>query len=285
MDERQRSYEIALLTSEEIRRLFGKIGTSQNPRGMILAAYRNAIRSLRGRVGNQALMDDALISLRLAVLESLTDVLRAGVEVGMKQAEMELKLWAIRPAGIAQDIADAASAITNIVDSQIQAAWAMKRMGAEEAILIGDAKRLGLLNPTPVTRESARWLTMSVNSAYASIVKQSLQQSGDAGNFDKQAVAAIDGKTTDCCLRVHGQTVPMDGMFKLTGEPRFADEMAAPGFHWWCRTAMVLVPASRKKDQLTIEMEEAATNEIKAREETGIREEIHPSHARSGRAK
>ncbi len=55
------------------------------------------------------------------------------------------------------------------------------------------------------------------------------------------AVAVIDNRTTDCCQRVHGQVQPLDQPFVLTGEPRFADRMQWPGFHWRCRTSVVVV--------------------------------------------
>jgi len=282
-DPRFKSVEISLRTSEEIRRLFGRIGTSQNPRGLVLSAYRAALRSLKGKTGSQVLMDDSLITLRLSVLEAIKQILSKGLDIGMNQAETELKLWAVKAFGRIDTVDEAANAIVNIVDSQIQSAWAMSRMGAEEAVILGNAKRIGLLNPTVVTREAARYAALTVNSAYDNVIKESLKMAGDSEQFKKQAIAAIDDKTTDCCLRVHGQIVPLDGKFKLTGEPRFADEMDRPGFHWWCRSAMVLVPAWTPKDQLTLDMEKAASNELRAREETGKREKIHPSHARSGR--
>lgn len=55
----------------------------------------------------------------------------------------------------------------------------------------------------------------------------------------KQAVATLDGKTTDTCLRVHGQIQPIDKPFILTGTPRFSDEMQHSPFHWRCRTGIV----------------------------------------------
>ena len=201
-DPRTRAVKQALQTSEEIRRLFGRIGTRQYPRGLVLAAYRTALAAMRGSTDNNRLMDDALGTLRLAVIDAVMDVLNRGVDIGMHQAETELKLWGISAFGTAGNVDDAARIVSNILDNQIQAAWTMKRMGVEEAVLLGDAAHLGIINPTVITRETARWASMTVNDAYGSIVKQSLEKSGDAGQFDKQAVAAIDDKTTDCCLKV-----------------------------------------------------------------------------------
>lgn len=101
----------------------------------------------------------------------------------------------------------------------------------------------------------------------------------------RQAVAAIDERTTDCCLRVHGQIVGMDQPFRLTGSPRFADYVMAPPFHWHCRTAETLyIPEFEEIGVKTGDMRSAARGEIEARRKTGKRQEIHPSHATSKRS-
>lgn len=60
------------------------------------------------------------------------------------------------------------------------------------------------------------------------------------GQLQKQAIAAIDTRTTQCCLRVHGQIQDLDRPFVLTGTPRFADRIQNPPFHHRCRTAVSL---------------------------------------------
>jgi len=59
------------------------------------------------------------------------------------------------------------------------------------------------------------------------------------GKLQKQAIAAIDERTTECCLKVHAQIQDLDKPYKLKGRPRFQDEMMFPGFHWRCRTSSV----------------------------------------------
>jgi hypothetical protein len=99
----------------------------------------------------------------------------------------------------------------------------------------------------------------------------------------KQAIAAIDQKTTDCCLRVHGQIVDLDQPFRLTGTPRFADEMKSPPFHNFCRTSEVLyLERFEAVGVPTAEMRDAAAAEITARQD-GSRQEIHPASAISRR--
>lgn len=108
------------------------------------------------------------------------------------------------------------------------------------------------------------------------------EQTGFA--WKEQAIAAIDERTTDCCLRVHGQIKPLDGQFKLAGTPRFADQMSAPPFHWLCRTAKALyLEAMEQVGVTTRTMRDAARAELEARVETGRRQVIHPAHATSRR--
>ena len=65
-------------------------------------------------------------------------------------------------------------------------------------------------------------------------------QSGTGVTYQRQAIAAVDENTKDCCLKVHGQVVDFDEKFHLTGTPRFAHYVHAPPFHWNCRTVEVL---------------------------------------------
>lgn len=107
----------------------------------------------------------------------------------------------------------------------------------------------------------------------------------DVGIKQKQVVAAIDERTTDCCLQAHGQIVDEDQKFTLTGTPRFARYMSWTPFHWNCRSAVVLYnPIYDEIEGVTTkDMRGAARAEINARAQTGKRQEIHPAHATSRR--
>ena len=101
----------------------------------------------------------------------------------------------------------------------------------------------------------------------------------------RQAISAVDERTTNTCLEVHGQIVRNKEKFHLIGTPRFRDYMLNPPFHDYCRTA-----TSIYQDRMetipgivtTAQMRDASQAEIKARED-GTREEIHPAHATSRR--
>jgi hypothetical protein len=84
--------------------------------------------------------------------------------------------------------------------------------------------------------------------------------------YQKQAIAAIDQRTTRCCLRVHGQIQPLDRPFELTGTPRYADRMMQPPFHWRCRTVFALYhPAMEAVGVTTESLRAAARREASRR--------------------
>lgn len=102
--------------------------------------------------------------------------------------------------------------------------------------------------------------------------------------YKRQAIAAIDERTTETCLLVHGQVKPLDEPFKLRGTPRFADEIMRPPFHHYCRTAQSLYnPLFERFGTPTNVLVNAAQAELLAREQTGRRVEIHPASATSRR--
>ena len=101
----------------------------------------------------------------------------------------------------------------------------------------------------------------------------------------KQAIAAIDERTTECCLLVHGQIQPITRPYQLDGQPRFADQLMLPPFHWRCRTSSApYLPSFEEGAAIsTQDMRDASKAELKAREDES-RQEIHPAHAMSRRA-
>lgn len=83
----------------------------------------------------------------------------------------------------------------------------------------------------------SRRAVIDANNASRQLVYERAQRS--LPRMQKQVIAAIDGRTTECCLRAHGQIQPLDRPYKLTGQPRFAAEMMFPAFHWNCRSSSV----------------------------------------------
>lgn len=91
------------------------------------------------------------------------------------------------------------------------------------------------LGALQLAAEGALW--SAANGTLRAAYRQ-LEAEGEV--YQKQAIAAIDGRTTRCCLAVHGQIRELDEPFTLTGTPRYASQMQQPPFHYRCRTVIVL---------------------------------------------
>lgn len=83
----------------------------------------------------------------------------------------------------------------------------------------------------------------------------------------KQWNSVINERTTDCCLRAHGQIREVNEPFKLTGTPRFANELMSPPGHWRCRSSITMYHEIFERGGLTTpNMEKSAAAELKRRE-------------------
>jgi hypothetical protein len=185
----------------------------------------------------------------------------AAVELGRQQAKVDRKVWGLPTAG------DQAPALVSsllavwvaVVERQAREARAATLLGDGKFLLLGDKSRVGLIRPDTVIRAGTRWLTAATSNTY---VTNMLGYRATLFQWGKQAIPAIDIKTTTCCLKVAGQVVKIDDKFKLEGTPRFADKVDWPPFHWYCRTVTALVPIHLAEDELTAEIRDAAAGMI-----------------------
>ncbi len=287
------AYKSALKANEDARRLFARLGVSMSTRGVVVVAYRQARRALDDVQSTRALVD-TLVDLRAQVESGVRAVLVDAVTQSETRAERELALLDVpfvprldeRGQTAGDTLVDTSvESVLAPLDEQVRRIRAMASVGTlDKSLVLGDEARVGLLSPAPVLKAGAVMLATIMASSFASSLSSSLRSAGESRDeYAKQAIAAIDERTTDCCLRVTGQVVPLDGKFHLTGEPRFADELDSPPFHWWCRTAVALVHVKQVDDSLTREIRDAARAERDARDTTKAREEIHPAHATSRR--
>lgn len=260
------------------------LGNTDHPRGRMLSAYRRTRRQLEAllrtkssRLDILALARDHRAQVERIGREALDNAVLAGIEQMKPQAEA----YGVTAKGYFYDSSALLSAWMADVDRQIAALAAMLNTPDPKTAILGDSTRMGLWTPAPVTRGGARWLATAAN--VGGLVWLAGPEAQGVDTYYLQAVAALDENTTDCCLRVHGQTIPIAGQFHLTGTPRFADYLPNPPFHWHCRTATALVHEADIGDVLTRQMQAAAKAELVARIETGKRQEIHPAHSRSRR--
>ena len=253
-------------TTRELKASYGRLGNAEHPRGKILAAYRTARRAAKDNVNKLGVLNDVISTLLAAIQSATMAELRLAWELGLEQAEKELAAYDIPLIAPSPNYQLALDAILGPAEMQARAAYAASLTGSDEALLLGDDTRVGLLSPAPVTREGSKWLAVMAMLAKQEATQGSLEWAGAQNDFVRQAIASVDERTTDCCLRVHGQTAEIDGEFVLTGTPRYADKMKLPPFHDYCRTATALVLREDIADDLTVQMREAALAELGARE-------------------
>jgi len=282
--------------------LFARLGSRQHPRGAVWTAYVRALRELRdimasgpGSVGRPARAissvqvaqaGQVLRQLRLDVAMGVQPVLQDAALLGSLQALAQLRAYGLTapenatpPASEAQE---GLQAVLATVDAQVAAATALLVTGAQPEMITGTDERQGPLSAAAVITPATLWVGSAALAGWGWAVGLYGGRPGQQP-WLKQTVAAIDERTTECCLRVHGQVTTLQGQFHLTGQPRFAEYKEAPPFHWRCRSATALVRPEDAGDALTDEMVSAARAELAARDATGGRVEIDPASATSRR--
>lgn len=244
--EHAQAVRVALKTAAEFKNLFDSLGSEEHPRGGILTAYRIARKALREDLdsGNAQGALEILQELKRQILTEAKRVLTEANRLGLNQAETMAEIHDLTAAVAltteSRALQGAAeNAIVDALDAQLNRVWALiVTKNIDDSLILGDAQRVGLLSPGEITTEVSRWITTVALSRYSDSVERSVHVHRVAvAEFKRQAVAALDERTTDCCLRVHGQVVGLNEDFRLTGTPRFADRLRNPPFHWYAIVA------------------------------------------------
>lgn len=261
----QRAVALALRTNDDLAVLFAALGNITNQRG-VWSIYALIADSLSAGVDDLTLLTQQLRRLQSLVSREIDSLLSESESIGVAAGVDLIGVYQLAPVvgGAGGLLNVARDAVMAIVRAQSAAAIAQVVLGNTDiAQIIGDTTRIGILSYAPVAREAARWIAATTHTAQLETVTRSLGT--QTTQYGMQAIAAIDERTTDCCLRVHGQVVAIDGEFVLTGTPRYADRMKNPGFHHWCRTSTALVRLDMAEDDLTRILRAAADAELAAR--------------------
>ena len=256
-------------TARELLALFGRLGTSAHPRGAVLSAYRGALDFMRESGLGAAQIIVALDLLRGKLAEVLRRELVRAFGLGAEQASRMLAAYGLSGAGARYErevIEQALMATLAAYDDQARRVRAGVLLGLDRGALLGTATRVGVLTAMPVVTEATRWAAAVTSTASEGVLKGSMGLTSAGDRFMRQAIAAVDERTTNCCLLVNGQIVEMENAFVLTGTPRFADRMMQPPFHYYCRTAVALVHQDDTEDDVTEQMRAAGKAELDARE-------------------
>ena len=280
--EHAQALRIAGRTDRELAQLFAGLGSARHPRGRVLTAYRQARRALTGNATDLRVVEQVLAELRRSLEVTAFQSLQTAAQAGMLQARAMAQVYDLPlPVEVYAPIHEQTAWLA-LFDAQAAQVRALTLTG-EEAAILGDEGRVGTLSPGPVVCEGARWLVIAAISGLSHGIDGAISRSGRQGEFVRQAVASIDGRTTNCCLKVHGQVVEMEESFRLTGTPRFADKMRDPPFHNYCRTVWTLVHRRDVDDNLSVRMRNAAAAELADRAESGKRGLFHYGDATSRR--
>lgn len=274
MPDRHPSIRAAVRTNRELGKLFGRLGTAEHPRGAVLVAYRNARRAMRDVLRRRTLAmpleaREVMGGLKNGVRTAVDAMLDSAVVLGWQQAQAEAQVWELEPLMPFVDTVSMTEDIVGMVEQQERGILATLATGADPSLILGGDTTAGLLRPDAVEREGARWLTTAAGLALLGALAPGMQAAGD--EWGKQSVAAIDDRTTECCLRVHGQVVPLDKQFHTTGTPAWAEWQNWSPFHWHCRTSVTIVLMSEADDDLTAMLLAQATAEIALRREAALR--------------
>lgn len=281
MNPLEQSVQYALEANEIIRGYFGEVGTHDRPRGKVFAAYRNARRAMRQALAEKQRVraaGEVLEQLRITVRHYADMIIGEAQEFGATAAETQLAFYGVialrgaLPDSLKEKRTAAVGAVIAKLNAQIAAITAMIEVGGLDEMIVGEGETVGVLRPGETIVTAAYWLTQLSWDSFDWFV-----QKNGGGQFQKQAIAGLDERTTDCCLRVHGQIRDLDAPFSLVGTPQFAAEVDHPPFHHYCRTAVALYQ-SQYDGGVTDRMRAGADN-ILAERKRGQRTTRHPADA------
>ena len=259
----------------ELERLFGKyLGSAEHPRGAVLTAYRVAIRAIqdiyrRATPRLESEVRDVLNTLRMTLQGIARQAVGEAANLGASSAVVQVAAY--QKAGVAVPVARQLADVEALtaswmaaVTGQVETVATMAAAGAEAGMV------QAALVPSHISREGSKWIASAAAIGFSGWI-EGLPVVGipiEDVKFQRQAIAAVDGRTTDCCLAVTGQIVGMDEPFKLTADPRpWGNELMRGPFHWNCRTSTVLYQE---------EFDDGVTDELRglARHEKGRRAEV-----------
>lgn len=267
----RRAVAIAQRQADSWGRLIDRLATATGA-GLLLALYRDTFLRIPASIGTALLMRRAFDGLVNDVRGVISPVIDEASRGGFNAANAHYSNlrdalgYPRRHVAASETLLKVGlDAVMAVVLFQRASAIAMLAQGrADMATLVGTDQRPGILNPTPVLQAASEQI---VGVGQASMIQGLTDLKVNPNLVLLQAVAAIDERTTPCCLAVHGQAVPIKGgLFHLTADPKYAEYMANPPFHRWCRTATAVILARDLTDALTARMRAAADAETAYRD-------------------
>jgi hypothetical protein len=208
-------------------------------------------------------------SFQSRVKSFVTEAFQGAIDAGFESAEVQTEIYGlrqptdkrgfVRPSHIAMGIDTA----TNFVQTQLNQANLQFQIGnTDPTVVLGTTYQPRHLNQYSLIKELSAWIPALLLLAWDTYVDHAIR-GPNRTPFVKQAIALLDGRTTETCFGAHGQTVPVNEPFELGGE--FPGSKMYPPFHYWCRTTTALVLEADALDAITMAMLAAAIAEAKKR--------------------
>jgi hypothetical protein len=248
-----KAIDLAVEANHKQEQMFKELGGKDNPGGSVTSTYRTANLAL-----TTALALDSVDARRQAAGE-IVSVLRYSVvntaglrfeesfAYGIGEADKQLEAYRLKQPGATTQhmreveeriIVGALDDIRSRIEQQAQSLNAMMLLGAEEEQITGGQDRVGILRDSAIIPAMTFYMASLI---WTSFELQALRsQSIAERTYQKQAIAVLDRRTTECCLKVHGQIQRFTSDFTTLGSPAYADRQDWPPFHPRCRTSIAL---------------------------------------------
>lgn len=237
--------KLSLATSDTIGKLQDLPGRSDKNSGLV-KVYNNYRPLLRELDEDERLIQQLLISVRREIQDFMIEY---SEEV---YYELDSYLQAYREFYDLPDLNVPAVSRNNFVaglmttyDAQANYIVSSIRSGAENSSVFGE----GSIAAAFTVGFLLRFLADRVTDLFSSSLLDTTAFKSDT--YVKQAIATLNRRTTQCCIRVHGQIVPYSGKFTTTGTPHFATKQSWTPFHNWCRTTIAVVHKEDIDDEVT----------------------------------
>lgn len=235
----------AVKLSAELKEQIESLGTRKTPWGRITSIYARYLPMLKGTTSiTQARF--LLAQMRKEILDVATELNETVYTMANEYVDELFDTYDLLGRDKPLPPETAVVAIMATFDSQRDRILAGLRLDADKKVLYGDGQRVGVLTYGSVNRDVAHFAP--------TLISYIIDYRNASENYYKQAVAALDFRTTMCCILVHGQVQEWKKPFELRGTPKFADRIMFPPFHLWCRTVVTLVHERDVDDDITREM-------------------------------
>jgi len=253
-------------TTDHFASVFADAGIGQPGRGTIGAFYRETraevIQSERTNHYDLRRVNSAGKNLTKYVRDYSRGLLETMFDQGEEEASQQLALYNIKPVPVArsernQMVSGSLDYLQSIVEAQAARMSTFALQGTPVEEIIGDERHVGILRDSDVLSDLAALL---IELFFYGFFGSANQSGDDLTQIGKIAVAAIDNRTTQCCLHVHGQIqIPITKPFVTTYPPAWSDRQDSPPFHYYCRTAIALY-LPQFDDGLSLSMREYASS-------------------------